>query len=211
MGTRGYIIVRAGGKAYAFFRKFDTYPEGWGLRLLRELIKLIRRFGGDVQSACQSMIELFSRLKTTTDWHQAGNEGVFEWDVSGPETDRDFFEVVETVVREQKTFIVEDIKEAVCNWRIEFLWTFDFDRAEFAMDTTYMKDEYTWPMKHLYRANDEDLWLAMAEELFNDERRKRGYIEKFQQHLSAAIIQHAWRHSRVTPSFRRNHSTCDIM
>lgn len=193
MGTRGYIIVRAGGKAYAFYRQFDTYPEGWGLRLIRELIKLIRRFGGDVQSACQFMIELFSRLKTTTDWEQADNEGVFVWD----ECKRDFFEVVETVVREQQTFIVDDVSEAVCNWRIEFLWTFDFDRAQFAMDTTYMENEYTWSMKHLYRVNHEGLWLAAAEDLFADERRTRGSVEEFKQHLSAAIIQHAWRRSRA--------------
>lgn len=55
MGTRGYIGIRYKGKTYYFYNHWDSYPDGLGAAIVRELLKILKMRGG-VESFCQDVL-----------------------------------------------------------------------------------------------------------------------------------------------------------
>jgi hypothetical protein len=53
MGLNGLLVFRYKGKCYSIYNRYGSVPSEMGVDLLKQLYNLLRKFRGDVKSACQ--------------------------------------------------------------------------------------------------------------------------------------------------------------
>lgn len=214
MGTRGYIIIRAGGRRFAFYKQFDSYPSGNGKLVVVWIIQLIRAFGGDVRAACQCIIDACARLKVTTEEEDFYKDSVRKWPARGAGFDDNILPILRAAAKDGMTFFVESMEQQYCGWDIAYVWTLDFDHAELIMDSRSVAGA-AWPMKQLHRLGEErvDCWVGDADERDiprndydddeeeDEEEDEEGDDEygqrKYKRVVAACTIQHAWRRYRA--------------
>lgn len=56
MGTRGYIGIRYKGKSYYFYNHWDSYPDGLGAAIVREILKMLAMDGG-IEGFCTKVLD----------------------------------------------------------------------------------------------------------------------------------------------------------
>lgn len=196
MGTRGYIVVKVGGRYYAFYRQFDTYPRGWGQWVLLELKALITKYGGDIDAVCELIRAKFAQFTFTTD-----HEEDVEWWDARRNNDQMFLNILLEINPAEKRLYVEQILTGtqisltrdIC---IEYVWTLDFDDKYFTLMSCYMRegegDEVKWPMKHLYRLHDVSYWINAARECFTEEGQYE-HATRLKEEIAATMIQQTWK------------------
>lgn len=220
MGTRGYVVIRVGGRYYAFYSPCDSYPTGLGVEMMELIVQLIRRFAGDIRGMCECIKAKLAIMTVVVP-----SEVDSAWRASVCWSDCD---VIDNILKARSGDVLEVEKATLPKHRIDiqYIWTLDFDSAELIMTTlgrnyefaynpalgmdhlsAMMEDaaarnfrQVSWPMKHLYRDPKTWIWAEAVDEyvgshnLFQDSDDAQ---QAYRRDLFATIIQTWWRRLRA--------------
>eukprot|EP01038_Epipyxis_sp_PR26KG_P011322 gene11322-15186_t len=175
MGTRGYIYFIYKGICYAIYNHFDSYPDGIGIDLLKQIFQLVVNFHGDVSTACEHWGSFFEQLTYGESKNALQNDEEVDSNIesirhpihplnSGVRNlERDLQVKTANVMLfcngSSQPLLVSEIPDykalARCSIMIEYVYEIDLDKQHFALlDGRYIHphdSDFQWKMKQIYQ------------------------------------------------------------
>jgi hypothetical protein len=129
MGTRGYLIFKYQGRYYIIYNHWDSYVSCMGVEIVKQIIALIKIFGGSAVAAKEYWRSLFAKLTFTSE--KDGNKR------DNPINTRAFKDIeASLMMHEAEIFLWKPITEenpTSDGLMIEYLWEIDLDDGQVGM------------------------------------------------------------------------------
>lgn len=191
------VVIVANHEKYRFHTEFGRHVGCHPANVADSVIRLIRRYGGDVQAACDWVKHRLFRVRWEVETVKHIPRECFQkWDSQTNFidflTDIDPSKFVATTEHRGKAF--------------EYTWMFNFDTVTITNQAHKMT--VRWTMKQLYRLGDAGLWMNLSEinrssqwgrraghftpSAADDERNIHRQVER-ETTIAAVTIQHWWR------------------
>jgi hypothetical protein len=175
MGTKGWLAFVWKGKYYCIPNSHDSYESGMGVQLLEQIFELLKKFHGDVRSACNHWGNLLENISYE-------NYGNIDYNDAHP-LNRVAYEDLEKGLSDtsKKVGLVLPFGSTEIDWEFyasdlffcSFIWRINLDLAEFGMGPsgeahdlfieTPFKLIYKLLLNPLTREVNRQMWLDDAE------------------------------------------------